>query len=342
MLVLHSPASLKHDPADYFRRGKTVEHPEQARRYTILRDAVDAAGHALREAEDHGLAPISAVHDPRYLDFLSTIWSRRDELPGIGEEILTGHYARPQMTRLPTGLLGQLGYYMADTSTPVRAHTWEAIYGSAQAALEGVRVAINRRTAYALCRPPGHHAYAASSGGFCFLNNSAIAAHSLRGVMGGRVAILDIDVHHGNGTQGIFWDRPDVLTISIHADPSNYFPFYTGYSDETGGGAGEGFNRNVVLPEGTRDEAWLAAIGDAMRAIDGFRPAALVVALGFDASEHDPIGAFKVTTDGFSRAAEAIAAFGGPVLLVQEGGYLSEVLPKNLVAFLAAFEAKRG
>ena len=342
MLVLHSPASLLHDPADYFRRGKIVEHPEQARRYTILRDAVAGAGHALREAEDHGLASISAVHDAGYVEFLSSIWSRREELPGIGAEILTGHYARPQMSRLPTGLLGQLGFYMADTSTPVRAGTWEAIYGSAQAALEGVRVAINRHTAYALCRPPGHHAYAASAGGFCFLNNTAVAAQAIRGAMGGPVAILDIDVHHGNGTQGIFWERPDILTISIHADPSNYFPFYAGYSGETGGGAGEGFNRNFVLPEGTRDDAWLSAIADAMREIAQFRPAALVVALGFDASEHDPIGAFKVTTDGFSRAAEAIAAFGGPVLLVQEGGYLCEALPTNLVAFLAAFEAKRG
>lgn len=342
MLVLHSPASPRHDPSGYFRRGKTIEHPEQAVRYTILRDAVSAAGHVLREAEDHGLSAIAGVHDEGYLTFLSTIWSRRDELAGIGDEILTGHYARPQMTRLPTGLLGQLGYYMADTSTPVRAGTWDAIYGSAQAAIEGVRVAINRRTAYALCRPPGHHAYAASAGGFCFLNNTAVAAQAFRSVMGGPVAVLDIDVHHGNGTQGIFWERPDVLTVSIHADPANYFPFYTGYADETGGGEGAGCNRNLVLPEGTGDAPWLSAINDAMTAIEAFRPAALVVALGFDASKDDPIGAFKVTTDGFARAAEAIAAFHGPVLLVQEGGYLCEALPQNLVAFLAAFEGKRG
>ena len=342
MLVLHSPASLSHDPSGYFRRGQTVEHPEQARRYTILHDAVAGAGHALREAGDHGLASIAAIHDEGFLTFLSTIWSRRAELPGIGEEILTGHYARPQMSRRPEGLLGQLGYYMADTSTPIRAGTWDAIYGSAQAALEGVRVAINRRHAYALCRPPGHHAYAASAGGFCFLNNTAIAAQGFRGAMGGPVAILDIDVHHGNGTQGIFWERSDVLTVSIHADPSNYFPFYAGHADETGGGAGVGFNRNRVLPEGSGDEPWLAAIAESMREIAEFRPAALVVALGFDASEDDPIGVFKASTDGFSRAAEAIAHFPGPVLLVQEGGYLCEALPRNLVAFLSAFESARG
>lgn len=341
MLVLHSPASLRHDPSGYFRRGRNVEHPEQARRYAILRDAVAGAGHTLREAGDHGLAPIAAVHDEGYLAFFSTIWTRRGELPGIGEEILTGHYARPQMARRPAGLLGQLGYYMADTSTPVRAGTWEAIYGSAQAAIEGAGAVLDAGMAYALCRPPGHHAYAASSGGFCFLNNSAVAAQALRAASGAPVAILDIDVHHGNGTQGIFWERPDILTISIHADPANYFPFYAGYADETGGGAGAGFNRNLVLPEGTGDEPWLAAIGEAMAAIAAFRPAALVVALGFDASEEDPIGAFRVTTDGFARAAGIVAGFTGPVLLVQEGGYLCEALPRNLAAFLAAFESCR-
>ncbi|TDR94768.1 histone deacetylase family protein [Enterovirga rhinocerotis] len=341
MLVVHSPASLLHDPSGYFRRGQTVEHPEQARRYSILRDAVAEAGHRLGEPRDHGLAPITAVHDAGYLDLLSTVWSRRAELPGIGEEILTGHFARPQMARRPEGLLGQLGYHMADTSTPVRARTWEAIYSSAQVALEGAACLLERRGVYALCRPPGHHAYADSAGGFCFLNNTAIAAQSLRSAMGGRVAILDIDVHHGNGTQGIFWSRPDVLTVSIHADPSNYFPFYAGYADETGGGEGRGFNRNLVLPEGSGDAPWLGAIRDAMGQIDGYGPAALVVALGFDASEHDPIGAFRVTTDGFSRAAEIVAGFRGPVLLVQEGGYLCEALPKNLVAFLAAFEGAR-
>ena len=342
MLVLHSPASVRHDPSGYFRRGRIVEHPEQASRYLVLRDAVAGAGHALREASDHGFASIAAVHDEGYLHFLSTIWARRGELPGIGEEILTGHYARPQMARCPPGLLGQLGYYMADTSTPVRAGTWEAIYGSAQAALEGVRIAISRRMAYALCRPPGHHAYAASAGGFCFLNNPAIAAQGFRTAMGGRVAILDIDVHHGNGTQDIFWERGDILTVSVHADPANYFPFYAGYADERGGGEGAGFNRNLVLPEGSGDDAWLAAVAAGMEAVAAFRPVALVVALGFDASQDDPIGAFRVTTDGFARAAEQVARFQGPILLVQEGGYLCEALPTNLVAFLGALEAARG
>lgn len=338
MRVFHSPDSPRHDPEGYFRRGRVVPHPEQASRYAILREAAERTGHDLIEAGDHGLDPILAVHDPGYVELLSTIWSRRDELPGIGDEILTSHFARPQMSRRPTGLFGRLGYHMADTSTPIRAGTWAAMLGSAQAAISAADSVSDGVSAYALCRPPGHHAYADSAGGFCFLNNTAIAAERLGGRTGGRVAILDIDVHHGNGTQGVFWRRADVLTLSIHADPSNYFPFFAGYADETGEGAGQGFNRNLVLSEGSGDTPWLAAIDEALEAVAAFRPAALVVALGFDASADDPIGAFKVTQDGFSRAAEAIARARLPTILVQEGGYLCEALPRNLVAFLGAFE----
>jgi acetoin utilization deacetylase AcuC-like enzyme len=341
MLVVHSPASPLHDPDGYFRRGRVVPHPEQASRYTILQDATARAGHELVEAGDAGLGPLLAVHDAGYLDLLRTAWERRGEMPGIGDEILTGHFARPQMSRRPAGLLGLLGYHMADTSTPIRAGTWGAIYGSAQAAVGAADAALERGAAYALCRPPGHHAYRESAGGFCFLNGTAIAAERLNTRTGGPVAILDIDVHHGNGTQGIFWSRADVLTVSIHADPANYFPFYAGYADEIGAGQGAGANRNVPLPEGSGDEPWLAAIRAGLDAIAAFRPAALVVALGFDASADDPIGAFRVTEDGFSRAAELIARAHPTTTLVQEGGYLCEALPRNLVAFLAAFEAAR-
>lgn len=341
MLVVHSPASPLHDPAEYFRRGRIVAHPEQASRYAILRDAAAAAGHGLVEAADRGAQPILAVHDRGYIDLLSTVWERRSELPGVGEEILTGHFARPQMTRRPAGLLGLLGYHMADTSTPVRARTWEAIYGSAQAAIGAADAAREHGAAYGLCRPPGHHAYAESAGGFCFLNNTAIAAERLRTALAAPVAILDIDVHHGNGTQGIFRCRPDVLTVSVHADPSNYFPFYTGYADETGEGEGAGFNRNIPLAEGSGDEAWLAAIEEGLRAVAAFRPAALVVALGLDASADDPIGALRVSTAGFSRAAGLIGSAHPVTALIQEGGYLCDALPRNLTAFLAAFEAAR-
>ena len=342
MQIVHHPGSLRHDPALFFRRGSLIPHPEQAARYSVLRDAARDAGHRLVEAGDHGSDPILAVHDAGYVAFLRDAWNRRAELGEVGDEILTGHFARPQMHRAPEGLLGLLGLYTADTSTPIRAGTWDAVYGSAQAAIGAAEAALKEGYAYALCRPPGHHAYADSAGGFCYLNNAAIAAEHLRRVTGGPVAVLDIDVHHGNGTQGIFYRRPDVLTVSVHADPANYFPFFAGYADETGAGEGAGFNRNIPLAHGSGDAPWLVAIGDGLASVVAHRPAALVVALGLDASQDDPIGALTVTRSGFAAAGEAIARAGLKTAIIQEGGYLCAALPLNLVAFLDAFDAARG
>lgn len=341
MLVVHSSLSVRHDPTEYFRRGMVIPHPEGVPRYTVLREAAAAAGHDLTEAGDAGLDPILAVHDPGYISFLRDAWGSRAQLGDVGAEILTGHFARPQMHRRPDGLLGQIGFYTADTSTAIRSGTWEAVYGSAQAAVAAAHASLERGEAYALCRPPGHHAYADSAGGFCFLNNTAIAAASLRRVTGGPIAILDIDVHHGNGTQGIFYARADVLTVSIHADPANFFPYFAGYADEVGEGEGEGANRNLLLPPGSGDAAFLAATEEGLSLIERQRPRALVVALGLDASEDDPIGVLKVTTAGFGNAARAIAGVGLPTAIVQEGGYLCEALPRNLVTFLGAFDEER-
>lgn len=343
MRAFHTPASAAHDPDKYFRRGMIVTHPEQADRYEILLRAIRDS-HDVGEALDHGLAPLLAAHAPEYIAFLREAWQRRDELPDIDDQILSGHFARPHMHRRPSALLGLIGYHLADTSTPIRSGTWDAVYGSAQVAVTTADAALSDGHAYGLCRPPGHHAYANSAGGFCFLNNSAIAAGRLLLKSSGstaRVAILDIDVHHGNGTQGIFYERPDVLTISIHADPSNYFPFFAGYADETGAGAGEGFNLNIPLEHGLGDDAFLSAIECGLARIAEFEPAALVLALGLDASEHDPIGALKVTTGGFSRAATTIAGAGLPTAIIQEGGYLCDALPENLAAFLKAFDEGR-
>jgi len=343
MRAFHAPGSAAHDPDRYFRRGTIVTHPEQADRYAILLNAIDG-GHHVAVAADHGMEPIVAAHDYGYVEFLRDAWARRGELPEVEDEILSGHFARPHMHRRPSSLLGLIGYYMADTSTPIRAGTWSAVYGAAQVAVSTADAALEDGRAYGLCRPPGHHAYADSAGGFCFLNNSAIAASRLLARAArpdARVAILDIDVHHGNGTQGIFYERSDVLTVSIHADPANYFPFFTGYADESGAGAGSGFNLNIPLPHGVGDEAFLAAIERGLARIGEFEPMALVLALGLDASEDDPIGALKVTNDGFALAAAAIASAGLPTAIIQEGGYLCDALPRNLATFLAAFDAAR-
>jgi acetoin utilization deacetylase AcuC-like enzyme len=318
MQIVHHPDSVRHDPARYFRCGSLIVHPEQAARYILLRDAARDAGHDLVRASNVGSASILAVHEAGYVAFLREAWERRGELSEVGDEILTGHFARPQMHRRPEGMLGLIGLYTADTEA-----------------------ALAQGHAYALCRPPGHHAYANSAGGFCYLNNTAIAGEHMRRATGGPVAIIDIDVHHGNGTQGIFYARDDVLTVSVHADPANYFPFFAGYADEIGTGEGTGFNRNIPVAHGAGDAPWLAAIHEALAAVARHRPAALVVALGLDASQDDPIGVLKVTREGFAAAAEAIAGSGLPTAIVQEGGYLCEALPRNLVAFLEAFDAVR-
>jgi acetoin utilization deacetylase AcuC-like enzyme len=338
MRVYHSTASIAHDPDSFFRRGKTIAHPESAERYRLLHRSVVDQGFDVRQAEDHGLDPLLAVHAAEYVDFIANGWNRRVEIDPDAIELLTTQFARPQMHRRPDSLLGLLGYYTADTSTPLRAGTWSAVYGAAQAAIAATDAALAEGAAYALCRPPGHHAFADCAGGFCYINNTAIAAQRLLAMTGGPIAILDVDVHHGNGTQGIFYERSEVLTVSIHADPSNYFPFYAGYAEEVGRGAGTGFNLNLPLPHGSGDVPFLHALDTALSRIRAHSPSALVIALGLDASEHDPLGVLKVTQQGFSQASRAIAQLALPTVIVQEGGYLCPALPLNLIAFLRPFD----
>lgn len=228
-----------------------------------------------------------------------------------------------------------------DFAGAVTAETWKAVRMSAMSALTAADlVSAGADSAYALCRPPGHHAYGERAGGFCYLNNSAIAAQYLRRTHD-RVAILDIDVHHGNGTQGIFYDRDDVLTVSIHADPARYYPFYYGYAGQQGRGAGEGFNLNVPVPVKSGDRIWIAALEAAVERIAGFAPGAIVLALGLDAHEADPLDGGAVTTQGFAAMARRIAEIRLPTVIVQEGGYLTPMLGDNLAAFLTAFGGSR-
>ena len=192
------------------------------------------------------------------------------------------------------------------------------------------------RAAYALCRPPGHHAFADLAGGFCFLNNTAIVAE--RAVRAGlRPAVVDVDLHHGNGTQGIFYARGDVLTVSVHADPARYYPFFWGHAQERGEGAGLGANLNLPIPRGTADEGFLAALSEGIERVRAFAPDILVVALGLDPFEGDPFGGLAVTTAGFGRIGAALGALGLPTVLVQEGGYLCPALGENLAAALSGF-----
>jgi acetoin utilization deacetylase AcuC-like enzyme len=237
----------------------------------------------------------------------------------------------------PESVVGQAGYHMGDNACSIGAHTWEAAVASAHVATHAAQLVLQgERAAYALCRPPGHHAYADRANGFCYLNNTAIAAQQLRAAHD-RVAILDIDVHHGNGTQGIFYRRADVLTISLHGDPRNFTPFFTGYAHERGEGAGLGYNINKPLALGTDIDGYLPALRDACQSIRAFAPGALVVALGLDTHERDPYKGMKITTPGFAQLLAEIAGLGLPTVLVQEGGYLSDDLGPNLASALRGF-----
>jgi acetoin utilization deacetylase AcuC-like enzyme len=235
-------------------------------------------------------------------------------------------------------VVAQAGYHMADAAAPLAEGSWQSILWSAWTAVHAARLLLDGEPlAYALCRPPGHHAFTDMAGGFCYLNNSAIAAQMLRR-RHPKVAILDVDLHHGNGTQSIFYERGDVLTVSIHAHPERFYPFFWGYADETGAGTGQNGNLNLPLARGSGDAEFLAALDTALQRIVEYGPGTLVVALGLDAFEGDPFGGLRVTTKGFGRIAECIAdQLRLPTLLVQEGGYLCDELGDNLAAFLRPF-----
>lgn len=323
-----------HDPKHFMSFGKTRPNPEVPARVDILRKGGEAAGAVFNAPEDHGLAPIAAVHTSEYITFLRNIHARWQRMEGAGDEVIPNIHPANRSDSYPKSATGQAGYHMADTACPISAQTWDAAYWSAQSAISAAHaVAAGAGPVYALCRPPGHHAFADLAGGFCFLNNSAIAAQVLRD-KGLRPAVLDVDVHHGNGTQGIFYRRDDVLTVSIHADPERFYPFFWGHAQERGEGAGLGANLNLPLPRGTRDDGFLRALDTALDRIDSFAADVIVVALGLDAHEDDPFQGLGVTTQGFRVMAAAIAARGLPLMLVQEGGYVSDALGGNLTSFL--------
>jgi acetoin utilization deacetylase AcuC-like enzyme len=279
------------------------------------------------------------VHERRYIQFLSTLWERWQRLPDASETPAPNVFALGRgnlpPTHYPDSVVGQCGWHLGDRSCPVTAKTWEAARASAATAAHGARLLLQgERTAYALCRPPGHHAAADMAAGFCYFNNTAIAA-ALLTEAGKRTAILDIDVHHGNGTEAIFYDRADVLTVSIHADPKRFYPFFWGHAAERGRGEGEGFNLNLPLERGTTLEPYRRALAIALARVEDFAPDVLVLAAGLDIAIDDPFRGFAIETQGFTAIARDIASLHLPVLVVQEGGYPSPSLGANLAALLA-------
>ncbi len=284
----------------------------------------------------------AAVHTKGFLQFLETAWERWQQLPERGPEVWPNTFpywsGRPEDAARPDcpaeHIIAQAGWYLGDLSVPMGPNTWLSVRESCNTAITAADAVRNgERLAYALCRPSGHHTRSDRASGFCYVNNTAVAAQRLRGTFN-RVAILDVDAHHGDGTQQIFYSRPDVLTISIHADPRNYYPFFTGYANEIGIGDGARFNLNLPLVHGSTGAAMMTAVDRAAEQIRAFGADALVVALGFDAHARDPIGVLKLESHDFAGVGTRVRDLGLPTVVVQEGGYAVEALGDCLTAFL--------
>ena len=347
MRAFYHPEQAIHAPQQYMRFGRLIPVKDLPVRTEKLLGALARHGIAPERPAEHGTGPALGVHTAAYLGFLETAWERWTRLPDHGPEVWPNTFpywsGRPEEPARPdcpaAGLVGQVGWYLGDLSVPMGPDSWTSILRSAETAASAADAVLAGESAvYALCRPSGHHARADRATGFCYLNNTALAAQRLRSRFG-RVAIVDVDAHHGDGTQQIFYGRADVLTVSIHADPSDYYPFFTGYAAETGHGAGEGFNLNLPLPHGSGGAAMAAALDAAAERVRAFGADALVVALGYDAHRDDPIGVLKLETADFAEVAARLKALGLPTLVVQEGGYAIDAIGGCLDAFLDGFGA---
>lgn len=348
--VVWSEQCLRHDPGGEVWLGVKDIGTEVPERALVLRDALAAAGAPVVPAAAHGDEVLRAVHDPALLAHLAVVWAdwERAGFPAEYGRDRVVPYVFPTEgmlaglpLRMPPAVHGRAGRFCYDTMTLVGPGSWAAIRGAADAALTAADlVSGGAPLAYALCRPPGHHVTRSAYGGSCYLNNAAIAAQALVAAGAGRVAVLDIDAHHGNGTQSIFYTSGDVFYGSVHVDPAaGWFPHYAGYADEHGAGPGEGSNRNLPLPPGTGDEGWLAAVRDLCAAAAAHRPDAVVVSLGVDAAEADPESPLRVTEAGYREAGRLTAAL-APTVLVQEGGYdLPTLGPLTLATLTGAAEA---
>lgn len=330
------PAQTAHAPALELHNGTFVPSADTPARVEVLLAAVGP----VTAPTDHGMAPILAVHDAGYIDFLQTAHA---DWRAAGREGDAFPYVFPIRHRrdLPLERIdARIGRYAYDMGTPIAGGTWPSVYANAQVALSALDplLAGTARASLALCRPPGHHSGRDYFGGYCYLNNAAIAAQSAVDA-GRRVAILDIDYHHGNGTQDIFYAVANPLFASIHADPVRDYPFYWGHADEHGSGAGRGANLNLPLPHGTTIKPYRAALATALAAIRAHDADLLVLSFGADTYVGDPISHFALETADYATIASDIAALGLPVLIIMEGGYAVDALGANLSSLLSGFPA---
>ncbi len=322
MKIIYSEKHNRHAPPYQFLGGRMAPYPEVPERAERILQALNARGVA-EVVFPRAFSPdaVRAVHDPGYLHYLEHAYAAWVDAGGTSEAGLTPDtFAMRSLKGKPDTLIHQAGYYCFETQTPILEGTYGAAWASAGCALTGADLLLEgERAAYALCRPPGHHAGRDVYGGYCYLNNAAIAAMRLS--REGRVAILDIDFHHGNGTQDIFYDSNEALFVSIHADPNRKYPYFSGFADEQGQGEGRGFTRNFPLEAGVDEARYLEVLNLALDAIRAFEPAFIVVSLGVDIYQGDPLGDFELSVEAFTRIGERLGQTALPALLVQEGGY---------------------
>jgi acetoin utilization deacetylase AcuC-like enzyme len=345
--VVWSDAHRRHAPETGVWLGVAIDADELPARADRIRSALEGAGATVVDAEAHDDAPLLAVHDEGLVEFLRTAWSEwnaegyRDD-PGqpdvVGYIFPTPGLLSGLEPRVPAALSARTGAWCFDTMTVVGAGTWEAARAAVDTALTAVDLVLGgARAAYACCRPPGHHVTRTAFGGSCYLNNAAVAAQQLRDRGAARVALIDVDAHHGNGAQAIFWEREDVLTASVHVDPADgWFPHFLGFADESGPS-----NLNVTLPSGSGDEAWLAGVDRLVEATRAHGSDALVVALGVDAGIDDPNSPLAVTVHGFREAGRRLGALGLPTVVVQEGGYVLDTVGALVLAVLEGLDETR-
>jgi len=343
MITFFSPRHELHAPAYEFFRGERVPCFESPSRAAFILKEVTARGHTIRTPTSDSRDLLAQIHTPRYLSFLESAWAQWIALDPANATVQPFPSIWPVRTLRsdlePTNFTARLGLYSIDNGSPLVAGTWAAAKAGADAAASAAKLlSSGERSAFCATRPPGHHAGADFMGGYCFLNNAAIAAQALRANGCSRVAILDVDYHHGNGTQSIFYDRADVLVVNIHGDPRTEYPFYLGHADEVGEGQGHGFNLNLPLPAGTTSEKWFSALDVACSRIQVHRADALVVSLGLDTFAGDPIAKFSLLADDFLALGARLKRLGLPTIFILEGGYAAAELGVNAANVLDAFD----
>ncbi|MBV2143683.1 histone deacetylase family protein [Falsochrobactrum sp. TDYN1] len=342
MRAFYHPDQALHSPQQFMRYGRLADPTDIPVRTEKLLGALERLGVNVETPSDFGRAPAEAIHPTYYLDYLETAYQRWLELPEHGPEVLpntfpywNGDPSKDRRPPCPTDqLLAQTGYYLGDLAVPISEFTYQSALRSTHTAAAAADAVIDgEKIAYALCRPSGHHCRADRATGFCYMNNAAITAQRLRSKFG-KVAVLDIDAHHGDGTQEIFYRRKDVMTVSVHVDTDFYNPFFTGRPHETGYGEGEGFNLNIPLAPHSGNDAFLAGVERGIEAVKAHGAEVLVLALGYDTHIEDPLSLVAVTTEAFGAAGKIVASLDIPVVVIQEGGYQISVIGDCLEGFL--------